>query len=520
MNQLQINQMLNPSIYPDATRKVQHLQTHISHIFITDDYVYKVKKPVNFGFLDFTTLDKRYFYCNEELRLNRRLSPDIYLDVVPLYQNNEGMFSFSESGNLAEYAVKMKRMPEERMMSRLLDQGKVTESEIDIIASKVAMFHKEAAQGSCIDQFGTVEAIRLNWLENLQQTEKFRGRTISEKEHLLIKEKSLYWLKKNAGLFEQRIKGGFIRECDGDLHSENICIDDNIHIFDCIEFNEKFRYGDTAADIAFLAMDLENHGRRELAERFIEQYQKQSSDSTLQQVLPLYLANRAFIRGKVVSLQLDDPLINDKDKAVARAKAARFFRLAKGYLIRTELPKIMFITCGPTGCGKSSLAAELAFQLGIDHFSSDLERKKLAGLMPTERNSDIYTAYWNQATYNQLFKLSQNSFSKGKSNIVDATFRNRFERERFIRLADSNGALPVILYPDYSTDIVKQRLELREAEANSISDGTWQIYLKQISEFEEPTGEEALLIRPNAALTPFMMVEQTLENLDISTDPK
>ncbi|SJZ50558.1 hypothetical protein SAMN02745119_00805 [Trichlorobacter thiogenes] len=513
MDRPMIDQLLNPGIYPDPTTAVQHLQTHISHLFLTDRYVYKIKKPVDFGFLDFTSLEKRRFYCHEELRLNRRLSPDIYLDLVALYLDADGMLSFQADGPVVEYAVKMLRMPQERMMSCLLEQGGVTEADIDAIAKKVARFHAESERSNGIALFGTVEAIRSNWLENLRQAAPYCGRTLSEQDHAMIAELALRRLEQDSSLFQRRLQQGYIRECDGDLHTENICLDGQVHIFDCIEFNEKFRYSDTAADVAFLAMDLENHGRRDLAERFVERYRFYSGDTGLRQVLPLYLANRAFVRGKVESFRLDDPLIAQEQKTAAAVRAQRFFRLARGYLLREQLPKILFLTCGPTGCGKTALADELAFQLGMAHFSSDLERKWLAGVAATERNADIYTPAWNQATYDRLFELARQCLAAQASVILDATFLQRRGRERFVRLAAESGARVVILQLSCPDELVRQRLEQRQARGDSASDGTWQVFLQQMKSAEPPTADEGLLIVLDATEEPFTMVEAILNQL-------
>lgn len=515
MDHFLIDQMLDPRTYPEATRTVQHLQTHISHIFLTEQYVYKVKKPVDFGFLDFTTLEKRRFYCHEELRLNRRLSPDIYLEVVTLRDGGSGRIRFDGAGPVLEYAVKMLRMPEERMMSRLLDQNQVALSDIDAIAVKVATFHAHAAQGSGIELFGTVEAIRANWLENLGQAAAYTGRTLSARDLQLIGEWALQQLELQAGLFQQRIPGGFIRECDGDLHSENICLDGQVHIFDCIEFNEKFRYSDTAADVAFLAMDLENHGHRDLAERFVERYSAESGDSGLRQVLPLYLVNRAFIRGKVEGFRLDDPQISAEEKTAAQLRARRFFRLARGYILRERLPKTLFLTCGPTGCGKSALAGELAFQLGIRQFSSDLIRKELAGVALTDHGAAIYSAAWNEATYRRLLELSQGQLDEGRTVVADATFRKAADRERFVRMAGSAGAAVVILYLDCPADLARQRLEQRSSRTDTVSDGTWQVYRMQMEDFEPPGAEEGRVIRLDASQTPPELVEQVIQLLGL-----
>jgi aminoglycoside phosphotransferase family enzyme/predicted kinase len=517
MDRSLIEQMLDPTIYPEPTKTVTHLQTHISHLFLTDSAVYKIKKPVDFGFLDFSTLEKRRFYCLEELRLNRRLSPEIYLDLVALRDNGTGGVSLSGDGPVLEYAVKMLRMPEERMMARLLERREVTITDIDAIARKVARFHAEAARGNGIELFGTIEAIRNNWIENLKQTKAYLGRTLSEQDHRLIGDWALERLRHDAEHFNQRITGGFIRECDGDLHTENICLDGQVHIFDCIEFNERFRYSDTAADVAFLAMDLENHGRLDLAQRFVEQYIELSADTSLQQVLSLYLVNRAFIRGKVESFRLDDPLISDDEKTAATARAERFFRLARGYILRKKIPKTLFLTCGPTGSGKTAVANELAFQLGLHHYSSDQERKRLAGVEPTERCSDIYNQSWNQATYARLLELARNSLHASTSTVVDATFRTRRERQQFIQMAAAEGVSTVILRLSCPADLIRQRLEIRQSQDNVISDGTWEIYQQQMTTFEEPAADEALLMVLAAALKPAAQVNQVFENTSLFT---
>lgn len=513
MDRSMLDHMLNPASYPEPTTAVQHLQTHISHLFLTDRYVYKVKKAVDFGFLNFTTLEKRRFFCHEELRLNRRLSPDIYLEVVALSRAADGQLSFLADGVPEEYAVKMLRMPEDRMLSRLLEQGRVTEADIAAIAAKLAGFHGAAAQGNGIALFGAVEAIRGNWLENLHQTVPYCGRTLSQRDHALIGEWALQRLEQRGELFRKRLQNGFVRECHGDLHAENICLDGQVHIFDCIEFNEKFRYGDTAADVAFLAMDLANHGRQDLALSFISHYQAASGDTTLQQVLPLYLANRAFIRGKVESFRLDDAMICADEKQAAGGRAQRFFRLARGYVVREQLPRLLVLTCGPTGCGKSALAEELAFQLGLRYLSSDLERKRLAGVAPTVRGADIYSADWNRATYDRLFEAAREQLLSGAGVIVDATFRVRVDRQRFVCLAAEAGAVPIILQPQCSEAVVRQRLEQRQARGDAVSDGTWQVYQQQMERFELPDRDEALLVPLDATRQPEEMVDQLLEVL-------
>jgi len=513
MEQYQIDALLCPTTYPDATSAVTLLHTHISWLFLTDAYVYKFKKPVDFGFLDFTTLEKRLFYCNEELRLNRRLSPDVYLGIAELRQDINGKLSIDGSGKIIDYAVKMVRLPGERMMARLLDLNIVTPADIVDVARLVAHFHDTAARGPGIDLFGSVAALRANWEENLQQARPYLGRTISDRTLDLISTWAMKRLHDDENLFRERVAAGFIRECDGDLHSENICLDGKVHIFDCIEFNEKFRCTDTAADVAFMVMDLENHGRRNLANLFVEEYVARSGDSGLTGVLPLYLANRAFIRGKVESFRLDDGGIPDKEKLAAAIRAKRFFRLSRGYALRKELPFSLIMTCAPTGCGKSSMAAELAFQLGINHFSTDIERKRLAGISPGERGGDIYTPEWHRRTYRQLENLAREQLSKGASVIVDGTFIRRSDRHAFAALASAAGCGLVILRLHCPPTTVRQRMTSRAQEAYSISDGNWDVYLHQSAALEEPGSAEGMVIKIDATLSPELMVEQVLEHL-------
>src|SRR6266567_6185197 len=259
MEQRTLKSLLKPSAYPEPTTSVHLVQTHVSFIFITDAFVYKIKKPVDFGFLNFSTLDRRRFYCNEEVRLNRRLCPDIYLGVVEVRETAGGAMIDGE-GTIVDYAVKMKRLPEERMLDRLLQEGKATAADIGRIARTVAEFHLNAEQSEEIDRYGSSECIRRNWDENFQQIAEFCSVTISKRDLRIIRDWVESSLAENHSLFADRVSQGFIRDCDGDIHMENICLADHVWIFDCIEFNNRFRYSDTAADFAFLLVDFDLHG--------------------------------------------------------------------------------------------------------------------------------------------------------------------------------------------------------------------------------------------------------------------
>jgi aminoglycoside phosphotransferase family enzyme len=321
--------LLKPDAYTEDPGKIELIQTHISLVFLTNNYVYKVKKAVNFGFLDFSTLQKRRFFCEKELELNRRLCPDIYLGVVPI--NKSAAIKIEGSGETVEYALKMKRLPQERIMTLLLKEGKVDKQTIDDIASIVAQFHSKAKSSPEINQFGSLKIIKTNWDENFAQTTKYLNQTIPQPEFQFLQTKINDFMEKNKSLFEKRMAEKRIRDCHGDLHSGNIFITDKICIFDAIEFNDRFRYSDVTADVAFLAMDLDFQQRSDLARHFIDRYIAYSQDQQLLQLLPFYKCYRAYVRGKVISFKLDDHNITSQEKASATKEAQAYFKLAAEY---------------------------------------------------------------------------------------------------------------------------------------------------------------------------------------------
>lgn len=329
-NQKQVVEaMLKPEAYTQDPGKIELIQTHISFVFITKNYVYKVKKAVNFGFLDFSTLDKRHFFCEKELELNRRLCPEIYLEVVPIKKSSG--IKVDGEGETIEYALKMKRLPQERIMTVLLKENKVDKKTIDNIAQIVAQFHSKAQTNPGISQFGSLEIVKTNWDENFSQTIKYINQTISKLEFQFIKTKINALLEKNKALFESRVTNNRIRDCHGDLHSGNIFITDKICIFDAIEFNDRFRYSDVAADVSFLAMDLDFQHRSDLSNYFIERYLAYSKDQQLVQLLAFYKCYRAYVRGKVISFKIDDPNITSAEKTSATKEAEAYFKLAAEY---------------------------------------------------------------------------------------------------------------------------------------------------------------------------------------------
>jgi aminoglycoside phosphotransferase family enzyme len=324
-----VEALMKPEAYDEDPASIELVQTHISFVFLTKRFVYKVKKAVGFGFLDFTTLEKRRFFCEKELELNRRLCGDMYVEVVPI--NKADSIKIKGTGETVEYAVKMKRMPQEKMMSKLLEKNKVDDRLVDRIAKRIAEFHSKAETNRRISEFGSLPVIETNWKENYDQTEEFIGKTISTEDFRLIRERVEDFMKRKASLFDKRMAEGRVRDCHGDIHSGNIFVIDGIYIFDAIEFNERFRYSDVAADVAFLAMDLDFRERADLADFFVERYIEYSGDQELVRLLLFYKCYRAYVRGKVVSFKLKDPNVNSEDRNSAVKEAKAYFKLASTY---------------------------------------------------------------------------------------------------------------------------------------------------------------------------------------------
>lgn len=324
-----VEALMKPDAYDEETGKIELVQTHISFVFLTKNFAYKVKKAVDFGFVDFTTLEKRRFFCEKELQLNKRLCEDLYLDVVPV--NKAEIIKIKGEGQTVEYAVKMRRLPQERIMSRLFERNEVDEKLIDNIAKIIAEFHGKAETDPQISTFGSLAMIETNWKENFDQTEEFIGKTITKQDFELIRAKIRDFMTQNSSVFEKRVADGRIRDCHGDIHSGNIFVADKIYIFDAIEFNDRFRYSDVASDMAFLAMDLDFKERADLSTFLADKYIEYSGDNEVRELLTFYKCYRAYVRGKVISFKLNDPSISSEEKTYATSEATEYFKLASCY---------------------------------------------------------------------------------------------------------------------------------------------------------------------------------------------
>jgi len=326
-----VQALLDPQVYPDDTPEVQLLQTQISYVFLAGDNVYKIKKPVDFGFLDYSTLEKRLHFCEKEIELNRRLCPDAYLGVVPVTTDG-GRFTVDGKGKAVEYAVHMRRLPDDAMMDRLLVQNRVTPKMIEQVAEIMAGFHRKAATGGEINEIGGINAVIKNTTENFEQTEPYIGTIIPTETYGRIKTYTENFIKTNTALFHKRTAEGKVRDCHGDLHTAHICFCEKICIYDCIEFIDRLRYTDVAADVAFLAMDLDRYQKSNLSDDFVNAYVRESSDTELLQMLNFYKSYRAYVRGKVGCSQYDDPYIPTAEKDKILATTREYFELAESYI--------------------------------------------------------------------------------------------------------------------------------------------------------------------------------------------
>jgi aminoglycoside phosphotransferase family enzyme len=327
-----IDDLQMPDSLPDMTENVHVVQTHISMVFVADAFVYKVKKPVNFGFLDFSTLEKRRYYCHQEVKLNNRLSKGIYLDVLPIRFDGRRHILGQTSGEVVEYAVKMRRIPDAKLMKSLFDKDALTRDHLKKIAGVLARFHRETLRSPEIDQFGSIERFKVNSDENFAQVQKYIGTSIQENVFKTLKGWTEDFYEKFREVFSRRIGQGRIRDCHGDLHMEHVCFTEELSIIDCIEFNDRFRYSDTVADMAFLLMDLEYHDGKDKAKTLWNLYKELAEEEEVDSLLTFYKVYRAFVRGKVNSFQADDENIGADSKEEALERAGKYFELAYSYL--------------------------------------------------------------------------------------------------------------------------------------------------------------------------------------------
>lgn len=483
--------LLDPAIYPHRPDTVELVQTHISYVFLAGDAVYKVKKPVRFAFLDFSTLERRGDFCREEVRLNRALAGDVYRDVVAVCPRDGG-FGLGPDGSpdAVEYAVHMRRLPADRMLNALLDRGAATAALIDRIAAKLASFHATADAGPEVARGGDPAVIAALLERDFAEVDAFHGTTITAADDAAIRRFCRRFLAEHEALLRRRQAEGRIREGHGDLHTEHICCTDQLEIFDCIEFNAEFRRRDVAAEIAFLSMDLEFHQRPDLAAHLVRRYAELAQDTGLAALVPFYACQRAYIRGKVDSLKSAEPEVDAAERGAARDSAVAHFALAYRYTwsYRPRLAVVM----GLSGSGKSSLAAALQARTGFAHVNSDSVRKRLAGLPPTARPGPaLYTPERNIATYEEMHRLATETLATGRGVILDATFQRRAHRDA-VRAVARRAGVPIVFVecvcPD---DEVRARLVERGRRNDDASDADWDVYQRQREVYEPFSSAES-----------------------------
>ena len=485
-----IDFLLDPSSYAHRPSGVTHLQTHISDIFIAAPYVYKVKKPVNLGFLDFSTPEKRKHFCSAEVELNRRLCPGVYLGVEVITFRDRAL-SIGGSGAVVEYAVKMRELPESGFLLNMLRGGGTGEEDLRRIARKLVDFYLSQPRRGEVAVYGLPERIRVNIDENLSLSRKFAGSTITQFAYDALCYYNERFFLDNQGLFLKRMEDGFIKDCHGDLHLGNICINrDGICIYDCIEFNERFRYIDTASDIAFLAMDLDYNGYHGLSRFIVAEVARLMDDPGMYGVIDFYKCYRAFVRGKVESIKAFEPEVPGDEKELSLKKAGQYFRLALRYALFGSNPAVI-VTFGIIGTGKSTLAGMLAEELSCVTVSSDAVRKEITGTHAGKKGYEgweggIYTSGVTDRTYREIISLAFAEADRSRLVVLDASFSKRVWRDYLLREAGLKGAGVYFVRTTAALDEVELRLLRREKEGLSISDAGAALLPRFLAEWEEP----------------------------------
>ncbi len=477
--------MLAPDFYPHHPETVKEVQTHISHVFIAPPFVYKVKKPVDFGFLDFRTLARRCFFTYREWILNRRFSPDLYLDVLPITFDGSA-YALDGTGEQVEYALKMRRFDEERSMKRLIERGELDGEIIRKLAAHLAGLHRQVPSVEPVSPWGSPASVTFDCEENFEQLAPYIGQCVEEPVWREVKEETLGFLKRHEALFALRREEGFVRECHGDLHTEHIIFEgDTIHIFDCIEFNKRFRFIDTMSDLAFLVMDLDFLGEGALREPLLDTYFSRISDRWGPFLLDFYAGYRATVRAKVHAFTAGDAHVPDLQRERSRDLSLRYLDLAARLMKRYRRPWLV-LTMGFSGTGKSTVAQALAERTGIEVVRSDVLRKE-GGDSAGERglwNAGMYAPEARARVYERMFDRARDILGRGQSVCLDASFLGKTQREEVLTLSRQMDATLLAIECRCDEAAVAAYLARRKQEGWDASDADFSVYLRQKETFE------------------------------------
>lgn len=498
---------------PDAYRaldvralRIDCAETHASWVFLLDDDVFKVKRPVDLGFLDFRSVEHRKRACDAEVHLNQRLAPGVYRGVVPVRRDEDGRCIVGGHGEVVDWAVHMARLPDSRRADRRLEQGRLSIEDLAAIAARIATFHAEARSDAETSSYGTPTRIRSNVEENFAQTRAWIGRYLDADEAADVERRQRTFIEANRAVFEQRLRNGRVRDGHGDLRLEHIYMGSPacsaaLTVIDCIEFSDRFRFADVASDVAFLAMDLMAHGRVDLAERFIADYARASNDFDLYTLVDFYVGYRAFVRGKVSAVLAGDDDASAGARRRAEADARRHFRLAVATERKSLLSPAVVAVGGTIASGKSTVAERLAGELSAPIVDADRTRKSMIGVeehhaIRAEAFRGAYSQSFTDAVYREVLRRAEVVLRSGRPVVVDASFRTASMREAVRSLAREYDVPFRFVECRATPATCRQRLVMRERGA-SVSDGRLEIFDAFSAKFEavnELSGAEYIVL--------------------------
>ncbi len=476
--------------YPHRPPQVTLVQTHASWVFIAPPFVYKIKKPVSLGFLDFSTLELRHDDCKREVELNRRLAEDVYLGLEPVCEH-EGRLHFGGYGAIVEWAVKMRLLDPRYFLQELMKTQSVGSGEMDRIVERLQRFYASQPPLRPDEVRMANEHLRQGTEDNFKTSGRFVGQSLTQNALDAIAHYTRDFFTRQSALLDSRLHDGWIRDCHGDLHLDHIHLSpDAVRIYDCIEFNTDFRCIDVACDIAFLAMDLDFNGRPDLARYVVERFAVLLDDHGIRELMDFYKCYRACVRGKVESLHARAETVAEGEKEESLQLARRYFQLALQYAVAGSKPCV-FVFMGKVASGKSALAEALGQETGWGVHSSDRLRKKLAGMPLNQRGSEVeraelYAPAMTQKTYEMLFEQAVASLREGRSVILDATFSKLENRNALKELMAVEGFEVRWIEAYASETVVCERLKERDLDHEVVSDARLEDYKRLSAGYEPP----------------------------------